>query len=74
MLPRHPSGEERLDVPVEVREALLAASFDFSNYTSNPLSSIHTTLKRMVPDELVTETRSDGQVYRWKVIEVEIEG
>jgi len=51
--------------PVEIREALLAAGFDFSNYTSNPLSSIHTTLKRMVPDELVTETRDDGQVYRW---------
>jgi hypothetical protein len=58
--------------PVEVREALLAAGFDFSNYTSNPLSSIHTTLKRMVPEELLTETRPDGQVYRWKVIEVEV--
>jgi len=52
--------------PVEVRKALLAAGFDFSNYSSNPLSSIHTTLKRMVPDELLTETRDDGQVYRWK--------
>jgi len=52
--------------PVEVRESLLAAGFDFSSYTSNPLSSIHTTLKRMVPDELLTETRDDGQVYRWK--------
>jgi hypothetical protein len=52
--------------PVEVREALLAAGFDFSNYTSNPLSSIHTTLKRMVPEELLTETRADGQAYCWK--------
>jgi paraquat-inducible protein B len=52
--------------PVEIREALMAAGFDFSNYTSNPLSSIHTTLKRMVPEELATETRSDGQVYRWR--------
>jgi len=52
--------------PVEVRDALFAAGFDFSNYTSNPLSSIHTTLKRMVPEELLTETRADGQVYRWK--------
>ena len=51
---------------VQVREALLAAGFDFSNYTSNPLSSIHTTLKRLAQDELETETRSDGQVYRWK--------
>jgi hypothetical protein len=59
--------------PVEVREALLAAGFDFSSYTSNPLSSIHTTLKRMVPEELLTETRADGQVYRWKVIEVQVD-
>jgi hypothetical protein len=56
--------------PVEVREALLAAGFDFSDYTSNPLSSIHTTLKRMVPEELATETRPDGQVYRWGTIEL----
>jgi hypothetical protein len=54
--------------PVQVREALLAAGFDFSNYTSNPLSSIHTTLKRLVPEELETETRPDGQVYRWKTV------
>ena len=54
--------------PVEVREALLAAGFDFSNYTSNPLSSIHTTLKRMMPDELISETRADGQVYRWAAV------
>jgi hypothetical protein len=51
--------------PVEVRDALLAAGYDFSSYTSPPLSSIHTALKRMVPDELLTETRADGQVYRW---------
>jgi hypothetical protein len=44
--------------PVEVRDALLAAGFDFSNYTSPPLSSIHTALKRMVPDELATVIRN----------------
>jgi len=60
--------------PVEVREALLAAGFDFSNYTSNPLSSIHTTLKRMAPDELLTETRADGQVYRWKQLVERVKG
>ncbi len=58
--------------PVEVRDALLAAGFDFSNYTSNPLSSIHTTLKRMVPEEIEAETRPDGQAYRWKLRDVEI--
>jgi hypothetical protein len=51
---------------VQVREALLAAGFDFSRYTSNPLSSIHTTLKRLASEELETKTGSDGQVYKWK--------
>jgi hypothetical protein len=52
--------------PVEIRDALLAAGFDFSNYTSNPLSSIHTTIKRMVPDEVATANHHGrGQVYRW---------
>jgi cob(I)alamin adenosyltransferase len=51
---------------VQVREALNAAGFDFSNYTSNPLSSIHTTLKRLPQEEFETETRSEGQVYRVK--------
>ncbi len=58
--------------PVQVREALFAAGYDFSSYTSNPLSSIHTTLNRLVPEEVITETRSDGKVYRWKTIEVEV--
>jgi hypothetical protein len=58
--------------PVQVRDALFAAGFDFSSYTSNPLSSIHTTLKRLVPAELDTETRADGQVYRWNTIEVKV--
>jgi hypothetical protein len=31
-----------------IREMLLKAGFDFSSYTSNPLSSISTTLRRMV--------------------------
>ena len=51
--------------PVQVREALFAAGFDFSNYTSNPLSSIHTTLKRLTADEVESEMRTEGQVYRW---------
>jgi hypothetical protein len=46
----------------------LAAGFDFSSYTSNPLSSIHTTLKRLVPEELETDARAEGQMYRWKTI------
>jgi hypothetical protein len=51
---------------VQVREALLAAGFDFSKYTSNPLSSIHTTLKRLVPDEAEVDQKPDGALYRWR--------
>jgi ABC-type transporter Mla subunit MlaD len=56
---------------VQVREALNAAGFDFSSYTSNPLSSIHTTLKRLAQDELQTTTRAEGQVYRWNKDEMD---
>ncbi len=38
--------------PVEVRNYLFEIRFGLENYTSNPLASIHTTLKRMVPDEV----------------------
>jgi hypothetical protein len=51
--------------PIDVREALYAAGFDFSGYTSNPLSTIHTALKRMVPEEVEAKEGADGQVYRW---------
>jgi ABC-type transporter Mla subunit MlaD len=51
---------------VQVRDALLAAGFDFSTYTSNPLTSIHTTLKRFLPDEVEAYTRAEGTLYRWR--------
>ena len=35
----------------QVRDRLLESSFDFSNYTANPLASVSTTLKRMVGRE-----------------------
>jgi hypothetical protein len=45
-----------------VREALLEAGFDFSSYKSNPLSSISTTLRRMVETgELETRETAEGQ-------------
>lgn len=53
--------------PVEIRDALKRMGFPFENYKANPLASIHTTLKRMVPGEMETRTRKDGQkVYRLK--------
>jgi hypothetical protein len=53
--------------PVEIRDALKHMGFPFENYKANPLASIHTTLKRMVPAEMEVKTLKDGQkAYRLK--------
>jgi hypothetical protein len=45
-----------------MRHMLLEAGFDFSSYKSNPLSSISTTLRRMVETgELETRETAEGQ-------------
>ena len=53
--------------PVEIRDALKNMGFPFEHYKANPLASIHTTLKRMVPGEVEVKTLKDGQkAYRLK--------
>ena len=53
--------------PVDIRNYLFEIRFGLENYTSNPLTSIHTTLKRMVSDEVeVKELPSGGKAYRLK--------
>jgi hypothetical protein len=55
---------------VEVRKALQAARFDFSQYKSNPLSSIHTTLKRIVGSGQAWNYHASStseNYYRWKL-------
>jgi hypothetical protein len=53
--------------PVQIRDRLKNMGFPFENYKANPLASIHTTLKRMVPGEMEVKTLEDGQkVYRLK--------
>jgi hypothetical protein len=53
--------------PVQVRDRLKSMGFPFENYKANPLASIHTTLKRMVPGEMEVKTLRNGQkVYRLK--------
>jgi hypothetical protein len=62
-------GVERKEwfTPVEIRDALKRMGFPFENYKANPLASIHTTLKRMVPAEMEVKTLEDGQkAYRLK--------
>jgi hypothetical protein len=54
---------------LQVRQGLHAAGFDFSGYTSNPLSSIHTTLKRIAESGQAwtqCEISTNDTLYRWK--------
>ena len=52
--------------PVETREAVIKANLDLSQY-SNPLSAIHTILKRLVKKEQarVAISDRDESVYQW---------
>ena len=48
--------------PSQVREYLSAMGFDLTQYRANPLASIATTLRRMVPGQLESKNSADGQV------------
>jgi hypothetical protein len=50
---------------VDVRDHLVKAGFDFSQYSSNPLASVNTALRRFKPSEVETVTDDDTTVYRW---------
>jgi hypothetical protein len=61
------SEENAWFTPVEIRDALKRMGFPFENYKANPLASIHTTLKRMVPAEMEVKTLKSGEkAYRLK--------
>jgi len=62
------AGKEWL-TPVEIRDALVAMGFRFEAYKANPLASIHTTLKRMVPHEVECKTVGGQKAYRLKTLE-----
>jgi len=50
-----------------VRDRLVGLGFDFTGYSTNPLASVSTTLRRMKPDEVETTTVDGGvAAYRWK--------
>jgi hypothetical protein len=59
------AGKEWL-TPVEIRDHLKTSSFNFERYKANPLASIHTTLKRMVPHEIECKTIRGEKRYRLK--------
>ncbi len=46
------TGGKKWLTPVEIRDYLKSNGFNFESYKANPLASIHTTLRRMVPDEV----------------------
>jgi hypothetical protein len=48
----------------EVRDHLNNSGFDFSQYSSNPLASVNTVLRRFKPDEVETSTRDGVTAYR----------
>jgi hypothetical protein len=51
----------------DVRDYLKGIDFSFENYKSNPLASINTILKRLVPDEAQVKTLPGGRkAYRIK--------
>lgn len=53
--------------PIEVKNELDKRGYDFSSYKSNPLSSIHSILKRFKPSEVETMAlATGGTTYRWK--------
>ena len=62
------SGKEWL-TPVEIRDCLKSIGVDFEKYKTNPLASIHTTLRRMVPKEVECKTSGGRKAYRLKTAE-----
>ena len=51
----------------QMRDRLMRGGFNFSEYSSNPLASVATTLKRMKPEDGVETAVVEGvAAYRWK--------
>jgi len=63
------AAEKEWLTPVEIRDRLVEMGFRFDMYKANPLASIHTTLKRMVPHEMESKTVGDQKLYRLKTLE-----
>ena len=53
--------------PIQVKDGLVLSGYDFSGYKSNPLSSIHTVLKRLVDSrEVASLVDGNGSpAYQW---------
>lgn len=62
------SGKEWL-TPTQIRAYLGSIGFDFEKYKANPMASIHTTLRRMVPNEVECKIVNGQKLYRLKTVE-----
>jgi hypothetical protein len=49
----------------QVRDQLVKTGFDFSQYSSNPLASVNTTVKRFKPSDVETVMIDGVAAYRW---------
>jgi metal-dependent amidase/aminoacylase/carboxypeptidase family protein len=53
--------------PVQLRAKLDEGGFDFSKYSSNPLSAIHTILRRLIQSRVIAAKQIDGKMhYEWQ--------
>jgi len=52
--------------PIAIRDRLVGSGFDFDAYTSNPLASIHTVLKRLSTEQVEKKVVGNSTYYRWK--------
>lgn len=55
--------------PTQIRDYLRSIGFNFEKYKANPMASIHTTLRRMVPNEVECKTIDGQKSYRLKTVE-----
>jgi hypothetical protein len=62
------SGKEWL-TPTQIRAYLGSIGFNFEKYKANPMASIHTTLRRMVPNEVECKIVNGQKLYRLKTVE-----
>lgn len=62
------AGQDWL-TPTEIRDHLNSTGFSFERYKANPLASIHTTLKRMIPHEVECKALDGRKKYRLKTAE-----
>jgi hypothetical protein len=60
------TSPKKFHTATEVRDALRKLKFDFSQYTTNPLSSVHAALKRLKPEEAEVTKTEGVMAWRWK--------